>query len=136
MIPLSSSLEGYQDRFTTLNNKLGQHHYSLGGNWDYTNGSFDRALDDENKVWLRLPFQVISGSIDDSSDDPDAVIRIGKPYVLKHLYNEGNDPAAVAHVAGALFDQFQMPIDPDAEIESKWVHRAKEIVAETERLLH
>ncbi|GGG75388.1 YugN family protein [Paenibacillus radicis (ex Gao et al. 2016)] len=135
MMPLSSTLEGYQNRYTEARSQLEEEQFSLGGNWDYTSGSFDRALDDANKVWLRLPFQVISGSIDDSSQDTDAVIRLGTPYVLKHLYNEGNDPEAKAHLVGALFDQFQTPVDPDANIEPKWIDRAKEVLSEAERIL-
>ncbi|MFF2091911.1 YugN family protein [Paenibacillus sp. NPDC058174] len=135
MMPLSSTLESYQNRYTEVRSQLEEQQFSLGGNWDYTSGSFDRALDDANKVWLRLPFQVISGSIDDSSQDTDAVIRLGTPYVLKHLYNEGNDPEAKAHLVGALFDQFQTPVDPDANIEPKWLDRAKDALSEAERIL-
>ncbi|WP_042165199.1 YugN family protein [Paenibacillus gorillae] len=135
MMPLSSTLESYQNRYTEVRSQLEEQQFSLGGNWDYTSGSFDRALDDANKVWLRLPFQVISGSIDDSSQDTDAVIRLGTPYVLKHLYNEGNDPEAKAHLVGALFDQFQTPVDPDANIEPKWLDQAKEALSEAERIL-
>jgi len=134
MIPLSSNLESRQQAFTGTRDELEQHQFSLGGNWDYTNGSFDRSLDEENKVWLRLPFEVINGNVVDVNADTNAIIRMGTPYVLKHLYKEGNDSEASARVVGALFDQFQAPTDPDAEVEPKWVDRAKEIVAEVEQL--
>lgn len=108
--------------------------FALGGNWDYTNGSFDRALDNENKVWLRLPFQVTNGGVVDVTADTNAIITLGTPYVLRHEYQEGNDPEASARVVGALFDQFQAPSNPDAHIEPRWIDKAKQVLAEVEKL--
>lgn len=134
MIPLSSKLEARQQAFTDSRDWLEQHQFALGGNWDYTNGSFDRALDNENKVWLRLPFQVTNGSVVDVTADTNAIITLGTPYVLRHEYQEGNDPEASARVVGALFDQFQAPSNPDAHIEPRWIDKAKQVLAEVEKL--
>lgn len=128
MIPISSSIEGKEKKFTEMQVRLAEYQFALGGNWDYDAGSFDRALDAENKVWLRLPFQVTDGNIDSELSENNAQIRFGKPYVLKHVYNEGNDPEASVRLFGALFDQFQSPVDPDAEIEPRWMDRANEMV--------
>lgn len=128
MIPVSSSIEGMEKKFTEMQARLADYQFALGGNWDYHAGSFDHALDEENKVWLRLPFQVTDGNIDSELSENNAQIRFGKPYVLKHLYNEGEDPSASVRVFGALFDQFQAPVNPDADIEPRWVERAKEMV--------
>lgn len=133
MMPLSSTLESREMTFTELRSGLEPNQFVLGGNWDYTNGSFDRFLDEDRKVWLRLPFEVINGHVDDSPDDNAAVIQIGTPFVLKHIYREGNDPEAKAHVVGALFDQFQSPSDPNALIEPKWIDRAKQVLSEVEQ---
>ncbi|MCM3629215.1 YugN-like family protein [Paenibacillus glycanilyticus] len=134
MIPISSSLEARQQAFTDSRDWLQQHQFSLGGNWDYTNGSFDRALDEENKVWLRLPFEVTNGSVVDVTADTNAIITFETPYVLRHEYQEGNDPEASARVVGALFDQFQAPSNPDAHVDSKWVDKAKDVLKEVEKL--
>ncbi|MGG4142110.1 YugN family protein [Paenibacillus algorifonticola] len=135
MILLSSELEASHQSFIETRDILTQHTFALGGNWDYAAGSFDRPLDEAYKVWLRIPFEVTDGAIDNSSSDTDATIKLGTPYVLKHLYKEGNDEEASVRLVGALFDQFQAPTDPDADIESEWVERAKDIMQQVERAL-
>ncbi|WP_424766339.1 YugN family protein [Paenibacillus sp. sgz302251] len=134
MIPISSVLESREQHFIQMRELLERQQFSLGGNWDYDKGFFDRALDEERKVWLRVPFDVVNGNIDVESTDTEAIIRLGTPYVLKHLYREGNDPEASVRVVGALFDQFQTPVDPDAEVEQQWVDRAKQALHEVEQL--
>ncbi|MFF2885225.1 YugN family protein [Paenibacillus sp. NPDC057967] len=135
MIPIASEVEGIEKKFTEMQVLLAERQFTLGGNWDYDGGSFDRALDDENKVWLRIPFQVTDGNIDSELSENNAIIRFGTPYVLRHLYQEGNDPEASVRVAGALFDQFQAPSDPDAPVDHRWTEQAKEIMGEVDSLL-
>jgi len=134
MIPISSVLQSKDLNYLETKSVMESQQFSLGGNWEYKNGSFDRALEDENKVWLRIPFEVFNGHIDTETADDNTMIRIGTPYVLKHLYNEGNDPTASVRVMGAMFDQFQPPVNPDADIEPKWVDAARKIMNELERL--
>ncbi|MFD0590795.1 YugN family protein [Paenibacillus sp. GCM10027627] len=133
MIPISSDVEGKEKKFTEMQVFLANREFALGGNWDYDKGSFDRALDEDHKVWLRLPFQVVDGNLDSELSENNAQIRFEQPYVLKHLYNEGNDPEASVRVVGAMFDQFQAPVDPDAKVERRWIDRGTEIVRELER---
>ncbi|MEK3884160.1 YugN family protein [Paenibacillus sp. PL2-23] len=133
MIPIHSAIDGMQKKFTEMQVRLSDHGFTLGGNWDYNGGSFDHALDEKNKVWLRLPFQVTDGNIDSELSENNAQIRFNEPYVLRHLYNEGSDPEASVRVLGALFDQFQAPVDPDAAIDAGWVDRAKAVMREVER---
>ncbi|MCA0755485.1 YugN-like family protein [Paenibacillus sp. N4] len=135
MIPISSVLESRERQYLDTKELLESQRYTLGGNWEYDKGCFDRALDEDHKVWLRIPFEVSAGNIDSEAEDTDAVIRLGTPYVLHHEYREGNDPEASFRVMGAMFDQFQSPSDPDAEVNSHWVERAKAVLNETERLL-
>lgn len=134
MIPISSVLESREQQFLETKDLLESKQFSLGGNWDYDRGSFDRYLDEAQKVWLRIPFEVINGNIDNEAADTDAVIKLGTPYVLKHLYREGNDPEASVRVVGALFDQFQAPTDPDADVDAEWVERGKGLLQEVEQL--
>ncbi|MHA6483163.1 YugN family protein [Paenibacillus sp. strain BS8-2] len=135
MIPISSSLQDQEKKFTDIHAKLMEWQFVLGGNWDYDGGSFDRALDEENKVWLRIPFQVIDGNIDSELSENNAQIRFDQPYVLKHIYNEGNDPEASVQVVGAMFNQFQSPVDPDAEIEQRWVERGQAVMRQVEQVI-
>lgn len=128
MIQLSSAAEARVGEFTELRNLLEGHRFSLGGDWEYERGSFDRALDDENKVWLRIPFDVILGRIDGEQTESPARIKLAAPFVLKHLYNEGNDPEASVRLFGALFDQFQSPVDHDADVEPHWVEKAVQLM--------
>lgn len=134
MIPLSSKLESSVKEFVEVKNMLEERNFALGGAWDYEHGSFDRYLDEAHKVWLRMPFQVINGNADSETGANDAKIRLGTPYVLKHVYNEGNDSAAHPKMMGGLIDQFQKPVDPDAEIEPEWVEKAERVLGEVERL--
>ncbi|QAY65009.1 YugN family protein [Paenibacillus protaetiae] len=134
MVPISSSIESTKHEFTAVNKLLNQLQFALGGGWDYEGGSFDRYLDDEHKVWLRIPFKTRSGNIDIEADNG-AVIEFDRPFVLKHLYNEGTDPEGSVRLLGALFDQFQTPVDPDARVEQQWLDKAKELLAEVERAL-
>jgi hypothetical protein len=132
MIPLSSKLENRELEYVEVRRLLGEYDFSIGGSWDYDHGSFDRTLDEEQKVWLRVPFSVTNGNIDAEADENDAKIRIGQPFVLKHLYNDGQDETAQARVVGALIDQFQSPTDPDAHIEPHWVDKANAALREAE----
>ena len=137
MIPLESKLESSEKEFTEVKSMLEEQQFALGGDWNYDHGYFDRYLDEEHMVWLRMPFSVINGSIDDTTQDLDAKIMLGQPFVLKHVYNEGLDKEAHMKTIGSLMDQFQEPVDADAEVESKWVNQAKKVLVEVEeRLLH
>ncbi|OBZ09299.1 YugN family protein [Bacillus sp. FJAT-26390] len=134
MIPISSVLESREQHFLETKELLESQQFTLGGNWEYDSGSFDRSLDEDHKVWLRIPFEVLVGNIDSIEVDNEAKIKLGTPYVLKHLYREGNDPEASVRVVGALFDQFQSPSNPDADVEPQWIDRAKQALQEVEQL--
>ncbi|MEX2460062.1 MAG: YugN family protein [Paenibacillaceae bacterium] len=132
MIPILSKLENHVEEFINLNHYFGEYAFTLGGNWDYDHGFFDRFLDEAHMVWLRIPFDVTSGTMDGISDASDAVVKLGTPFVLKHIYNDGLDSEAVPNVYGALINQFQEPIEKDAKIEAHWVEQAKQILQEVE----
>lgn len=134
MKPIQSALENRTGSFDRIRDHVQRFQFTLGGNWDYDHGSFDRALDEAHKVWLRLPFEVTRGRLEgDDATNPGTAIMMGTPFVLKHIYNEGLDAEAVPRTYGALVDQFQDPIDRDAEVEDHWVEKARNILREVEQ---
>ena len=134
MIPLHSRLESVENEYVQARAKLEEHQFALGGGWEYDRGSFDRFLDEGHKVWLRLPFRVLSGNLDGETDDNDARIRFGQPFVLKHLYREGTDPDVRTPAIGGTLNQFQDPENPDAEIEAEWIDKARQVLESVEPL--
>lgn len=132
MIPLKFELVDREEAFDEVRNYLHEFDFSLGGNWDYEHGYFDRSLDEANKVWLRIPFEVTHGALDGDADSTDAIIHLGTPFVLKHVYNEGLDKEAKVNFTGALIDQFQEPIDKDAPVEAQWVDKAQDLLSQVE----
>ncbi|MCR8633390.1 YugN-like family protein [Paenibacillus radicis (ex Xue et al. 2023)] len=132
MIPLKFELVDREEAFDEVRNYLHEFDFSLGGNWDYEHGYFDRSLDEANKVWLRIPFEVTHGALDGDADSTDAIIHLGTPFVLKHVYNEGLDKEAKVNFTGALIDQFQEPVDKDAPVEAQWVDKAQDLLSQVE----
>lgn len=133
MIPLDSSIINREEGFDQARHYLHKFDFTLGGNWDYDHGYFDRSLDEANKVWLRIPFNVTHGALDGDTDATNAIVRFGTPFVLKHIYNEGLDKEAQISTYGALVNQFQEPVDKDAPVEDEWVSKAKEILRKVEK---
>lgn len=136
MIALESKIEGEEISFSDAQKQLSELGFTLGGNWDYEHGSFDYALDEEDKVWLRLPFDVAVGKLDSEREgQEDTVLRFGVPFVLKHLYNEGIDKSSDFMTYRGFVDQFQAPVDADAQVEDVWTEKAKVPLAEAEKRL-
>ncbi len=134
MRELDSSLTSQVHDYGVSRQLLSERGFTLGGNWDYDHGSFDCALDEANLVWLRLPFEVTAGRLDSEAEPMDTEIRFGCPYVLKHVYNEGLDDSARAGTVGGLINQFSAPVDPDDDIESAWVDKARRKLDEVEAI--
>lgn len=132
MIRLHSPLSHLELQYSDLKSHLTPDHFVLGGNWDYYFGCFDRSLDREQKVWLRIPFKVLEGRLCGEKEHVDAYIKIGNPFVLNHLYEEGNSEAD-AMTIGALFNQFQPPADPDAPVDDEWIVEAKKHLNNVEK---
>lgn len=135
MIALESTLQDQVLDYIHTKNKLGELQFTLGGNWDYDHGMFDRPLDEQHTVWLRIPFRMTQGELDSEARDMEARIRIETPFVLKHLYKEGTDETAEMRTFGAFVDQFQKPADPDAGIEPHWLDEARAVLRKAESLL-
>jgi hypothetical protein len=122
------ALENKQDSFEQFRSRLQPQGFSVGGNWDYDHGYFDRAMNERQTVYLRIPFQVTKGEFDGESTNPNTVVQLGTPFVLKHLYEDNLDNNADTGLLSAMVDQFQDPVDKDASVEAQWVEKAKEVL--------
>jgi hypothetical protein len=132
MMSLPSSLENAVERFDRVRDVCRQCGFTVGGNWDYDHGTLDRPLDEANEVWLRIPFSVIRGRFDPDAGSSDCTVKLGRPYVLRHLYRQGIDRSGDIGVMSALVDQFQEPVDPDATVDDHWLEAAKAVLNEVE----
>ena len=137
MIPIDSTIEEKQSNFANISDQLEQEDFRLGGGYTYDHGYFDKALDWEeeqgHRYFLRIPVFQVQGDI----GDPDTLVRIGKPFVIKHEFrtDESNDPTADSGVFSGLTNQFTAPIPvEDHPIDQKWIERAKEVIHHVERL--
>lgn len=131
MKPIQSNLPGTRGTFGYFREAF-QPEFTL-ANWDYEQGFFDRKLDEQGMVFLRLPVKVLQGELDSA----DAWLELGTPFVLKHVYQTGveEDIGYYAPVASAMMNQFQEPLDKDAKVDQKWVNKAQAIVKELENRL-
>ncbi|ERM17694.1 YugN family protein [Brevibacillus laterosporus] len=133
MKQIASQIEGKQATYGDLMETLGKEGFTL-SNWEYRSGFLDRKLDDKGMVFLRLPVQVVSGEL----DQPQAVLRFEQPFVLKHIYQTGSDDDtdyAAASVVSSMFNQFQEPINKDADIESTYMVQAEELLNRLEQTI-
>ncbi|GED67822.1 hypothetical protein BRE01_15240 [Brevibacillus reuszeri] len=130
MKTIKSSLQGTKGTYGYLQETLPN--FTL-ANWDYEHGFFDRVLDDQNMVYLRLPVKVVSGELDSA----DAWLEIGEPFVLHHVYQMGveEDIGYMEPMVSGVMNQFQEPVDKDARIDPRWIRKAEAIVRELENRL-
>ncbi|MFM1653456.1 YugN family protein [Brevibacillus sp. B_LB10_24] len=131
MQSINSRIEGQTGEFGVIGEMLAADGFTLASNWDYDKGFFDRQLDDQAMVFLRIPFVVQRGVLDEA----DADIELHKPFVLKHIYQTGVDEDVSAYtgpVAAPMLDQFQEPLEKDAEVEPEWVDKAAEVLRTVE----
>lgn len=128
MIHLETDLEGKEMTFGQAKQLMTSFDFHLGGSWDYDHGVFDGVLHKESgeTIYLRLPFQVISGELDHKN----ASIQFEKAYVIKHVVNLGLDRSDQSLLTTTGLSQFQKPLDPDGYIrdKSKWEEFGEEIV--------
>lgn len=123
MLALHSKLEGREANYLEVKRTLHTLGFVLGGQWTYEHGFFDHALDASRMVWLRLPFTVMEGEIDEAAD-MHTTIRFGQPFVLCHVYETGTDAQAKVRLLGALMDQFQSPKEADGTVSHVHQHQA------------
>lgn len=132
MIELPSKVEGTQFDLYKLEQKLKPIGFTIGGNWDYDHGAFDYKLNDEEGYhFLRIPFSAIDGQLDAHN----CTVKMERPFLLAHQYQEGlDDHAGVGSFSGSL-NQFAEPVDKDARFPEKYVDNGKKILEQVEAVL-
>lgn len=109
----NTSIENYKGHFADLRQFFHEHGYDEGGNWEYDHGFFDKKLADHpGYLFIRIPVFVQEGEF----GDDEALIRLGKPFALRHKYQIGNDDYVDETVTNASVNQFQEPQDPNASL--------------------
>nr|WP_200865452.1 YugN-like family protein [Sediminibacillus terrae] len=132
MIPIPSDLENRDFSLHALEETLKPMGFSIGGNWDYDQGSFDYKMGVEDGYqFLRIPFKAVKGML----DSPGVIVKLGKPFVLSHVYQSGVDADGRNGALRGAVDQFQTPVDPDGEVNDQFVEEGKELLQEVERSL-
>jgi hypothetical protein len=123
-------LENKRLSFSELNGFLNQHHFEIGGNWDYSHGYFDRKLEENpGYLFLRIPVQVEEGSFGEDG----AQLRIGTPFLLRHKYQRGLDDYVFVTNRTAAFNQFSEPVDPDASLKQEDIDKAAPLIKDLEQ---
>ncbi|GAB3796508.1 YugN family protein [Virgibacillus kimchii] len=131
MLHLDTDMEGKQMTFGYALKELKKFGFHIGGNWEYDSGLFDGVMhkEDGETYYIRMPFQVIEGEL----DRRDALIEFEKPFVIKHVVNQGldTDEHSLLTAAGGL-NQFQKPLDKDGYIpdKSKWQEFGEEAIGD------
>jgi hypothetical protein len=117
MLKLQTNLNGKQTQYGLARDVLAEHGFDLGGSWDYSWGVFDTVLSrNENEtVYLRIPFHVLDGEVEQN----DASIEFDIPYLVKHVVNMGLDKDENSLLTTTGINQFQDPLDTDAQIKQK-----------------
>ncbi|MDA7028083.1 YugN-like family protein [Bacillus sp. CLL-7-23] len=125
-------LENDSFPFDDLEKRLKPLGYSLNGGWEYDHGFFDYKIDDTaGYLYLRLPFTVEEGQLDSEN----AIVKLGQPFLLRHVYQEGLDDHVVQGNVRAAFDQFAEPEDKDAAIPNLYIELGHSCVKELEKAL-
>ncbi len=125
----NTGIEGFQTTYQKAKDLLYPEGFTIGGGWNYDHGYFDHPLDWETeqgyRYYLRIPVYAMKGEI----EEPNAVVELGKPFVIKHEFRTKNDPAGDAGVVSSLVNQFSEPVPTDnAEIDEQWIARARKLV--------
>ncbi|PLR96064.1 YugN-like family protein [Bacillus sp. T33-2] len=132
MIEIQSTIEGKQYALYKLKDILEELGYTIGGNWEYDHGYFDYKIDDEEgEQYLRLPFQAVDGQVDDEG----SIVRVGRPFLLSHIYDTGIDEEGNVGNISASFNQFKEPANKDAEFPQKYLNLGKTQVEKLETAL-
>ncbi|SHM91889.1 YugN-like family protein [Gracilibacillus kekensis] len=132
MLELDSTVENKVFFYREVKRILEKEGYALGGAWEYDHGYFDYKLaNDEGYHFLRVPFHSLKGEIENDN----AVIQMDKPYILTHRYQDDVDAYAESSVIQASFNQFQTPVEKDADIPTPYIEKGKIVLQNLEVLL-
>ncbi len=132
MYELNSTIENKVFSYQLVKGIVEKEGYALGGAWEYDHGYFDYKLaNDDGYHFLRVPFHSLKGEIENEN----AVIQMDKPYILTHRYQDDVDAYAESSVIQASFNQFQTPVEKDADIPSVYIDKGKVVLNNLEVLL-
>lgn len=134
MLKLQTAIEGKRANFGEAWRLFKSHGFSFCHNFDYDQGKFDNLLhrDGPESIYIRVPFFVVEGVLDHRS----AYIEFGQPYVIKHIVNFGLDWDENSLLTSTGLNQFQKPLDKDANIrdKSRWAEAAEQKVERVAQL--
>ncbi len=132
LFELDSTIENKVFFYREVKRILEKEGYALGGAWEYDHGYFDYKLaNDDGYHFLRVPFHSLKGEIENEN----AVIKMDKPYILTHRYQDDVDAYAESSVIQASFNQFQTPVEKDADIPTSYIEKGKIVLENLEVLL-
>jgi hypothetical protein len=132
MIELSSRLEGKTFDLYELESVMKPMGYVISGNWEYDHGYFDYKIDDSDGYqFLRVPFRAVDGQLDAIG----ATVRLQKPFLLSHQYQDDIDNGGNIGNVSASINQFQEPKNPDAEFPETYIGLGKSLVHDLEKKL-
>ena len=78
-----------------------------------------------------VPFQAIDGSLDQDG----VTVKIQRPFLLSHQYENDTDDEGIAGNLSASFNQFSSPENPDANFPRNYISYGKSLVHELEKEL-
>ncbi|MCP8617781.1 YugN family protein [Salirhabdus salicampi] len=132
MIPLESAVVNQVYTLQELEQKLKPLGFDIGSNWEYDHGYFDYAFAKKGEyVFLRIPFTAEIGQL----DEPGVQVRIGQPFMLGHQYEDNEDVDGILSNSTALINQFQTPVDSDAEIAPEYKDKGEHFMKTVEKVL-
>lgn len=132
MIDIPSTIEGKHFDLYKLEQILKPLGYSIGGNWEYDHGSFDYQIDNKDGYqYLRVPFKSVDGQLDSRN----CTVELQRPFLLAHNYQEGIDEEGNIGNFSASINQFQEPVEKDADFPSQYIDTGRELVKELESAL-
>lgn len=129
-----SAIENKKGRYKAVKELFDEEGFELGGGWEIDHGYFDKKLDDHpGYLYLRIPVFAEEGQI----EEPEARVRMGRPFVLRHKYQIGNDDYVDTDVGvvftNTWFNQFSEPEDSDASLKEDDVQRAQKALGKLEQ---
>lgn len=113
-----TKMENYRGTFDEVEQFFTANGFDEGGGWEYDHGYFDYKLaDNPGYLFIRVPVFAEEGEFGRN----EAIVRIGKPFLLRHKYQRGiDDNVSMSMVnANASINQFSEPQDPDASLDEK-----------------
>jgi hypothetical protein len=121
VIQFQSDIAGKEAVYGEIKKPFAREGFTLCGDWEYDEASFDTILEREEgkTIYLRLPVRVVKGQLDDSKSH----LTFGQPFLLRH------------EVYSSLRGQVQETLLPSGNIHEKNL-RIKKARQAIERIMH